>query len=731
MIVDAVVNVKEDWKAAADEVTPLSRRRKVLSRFAHGHIAPGGIENMSRQALRERFGAHTVSRYLINNRRTKLKTYRKDAGQILEKIDGVSKSLEKICQSAQRLEILINDQSEIVREDLSFDLMEDVRLYVANIKEKRTFLDRFDIYGLQASVAKARMLSAKLLEKLESIDTDLHKAIRGNVRSILHSFDELRLKPLVSYEENKDALPRSIASILSHHRGLKEEESISEEAYRLLCVKAFSRLGAFDEDDLLRYLVGGDQFQLGVMREIESIALQKKAKAFKDTNPYGTFKKILPDFIKETLGMTLFAFPCDKLLDQWDTNDVGNLFKFAESRYVLAHNVILGLTDPKQNPLGEVIRPEQVKPLIHETLRSTLYPNYRLQIRLGFGGTESKEVLARAAAYVMNALDIMNVFRGVNQISKEEQGINSPTFLVISADQLSASINELDPAATRETGRQLLDYLRRFVGEFYPEHLANVRFNQPTREEIFQDKTYGHIYAAAREIVDPTRKNGSDVVKALKSVSSFAENHCEILENNDNRLNRIAHCISCHLVPAVFATVENGGVSSGPVWKIGGKAEHNFSILQHAIRDVVMTTSDKESVVATSNAIGENIAGLFTVTSVGGHPPPFYKDNGCKTDVTTDEIVLWQEDIELRGEREWLSRIKKEKTGVASDLRAMLTHPRLGNGDIEKGWLKFKGFLLCHQNTMDNDSYLRGSENPFRSPYMERWAQGPAKATCC
>ncbi|NTU50027.1 MAG: hypothetical protein HGA87_03910 [Desulfobulbaceae bacterium] len=730
MIVGAAVNVKAAWKAAADEVTPLSRRRKMLSRFAHGHIAPGGIENMSRQALRERFGAHTVRRYLMNNQRTKSNTYRKDAGQILEKIDGVSKSLDKINQSAQRLQILINDQSGIERKGLSLDLVENVRLYVAAIKEKQTFLDSFDISGLQASVAKARILSAKLLEKSESGDTDLHKAIRGNVRSILRGFDELRLKPLISHEGDKDDLPQSIASILFQHRGLKEEGSVSEESYRLLCVKSFSRLGVFDEDDLLRYLVGGNLFQCGVMREIESIALQKKAKAFKDTNPYGTFKKILPEFIKETLGMTIFAFPCDKPLDQWDEKDVVNLSKFTKSRYVLAHNVILGLTDPKQNPLGEVIRPDQVKPLIHETLRSTLYPDYRLQIRLGFGGTESKEVLVRAAAYVMNALDIMSVFREADQTSKERQGINPPTFLVVSADQLSASINELDPAATRETGRQLLDYLRKFVGEFYPEHLANVRFEQPTREDIFQDKTYSPTYAAAREVVDPARKGGLAVAEALKSVSSFAENHCDVSESKDNRLDRIAHCVTCHLVPSVFATVENNGSSLGPVWKIGGKAENNFSILQQAIRDVVMTSSQTRGSVGTSNAIGENIAGLFTVTSVGGRPPPFYKDSGCKTDVTTDEIVLWQQMQEQGCEREWLKRIKKEKTGVAFDLRAMLTHPRLGAGDIEKGWLRFKSFLLGDYG-LHNSPDVQGQEIPSRSLHMGRRSQDPASATCC
>lgn len=143
-----------------------------------------------------------------------------------------------------------------------------------------------------------------------------------------------------------------------------------------------------------------------------------------------------------------------------------------------------------------------------------------------------------------------------------------------------------------------------------------------------------------------------------------------------------------------------------------------------------MTSPQSRGSVGTSNAIGENIAGLFTVTSVGGRPPPFYKDNGCKTDITTSEIVLWQQDQAQESEHEWLKRIKREKTGVANDFRAMLSHPRIGNGDIEKGWLKFKSFLMGHYGAHRCPD-IRGQENPSRSLHMGRRLQDPASATCC
>ena len=455
-------------------------------------------------------------------------------------------------------------------------------------------------------------------------------------------------------------------------------------ADRLACVQQLAATNFFSEDTLLSYLIPTDSFIRDIQKDVNEQWLALKSSGDRFMPFYRDFRTSLPSLIRQTLGATLFASPNTKPVEHWTPEDARNLLIFAQSRYRLLNNVIQDIGDKTKNPLSDNIPVAQMEPLIYETLRSALYPQYRLQIRVGYGGIKEDGVLLRAPSYIMNALDIIRIFENANRTVDAGLGLNTPDLCVISADQLTAEVNAIDAGTAHRNGQSLLDILGRFVQNVYPDLVGKVVFSQPSRDTIYQRDIYTLIEQAASEVVARPARLSSTEQQALKALVDFAVKHsAQSIDDGEIYRRRMLNYLSGHLMPAVFATVVPHNDITGPVWKIGARSEQHFDVFQRTIRGKLYDAPTSDGVIGFPNAIGASLSGLFTTTIIGGNPPPYYRDAASAVDVFIRDFVGAvagdQTDAGLSAGILW------EDTGAAADLRAMLRHPSMGRGNIAEG----------------------------------------------
>jgi hypothetical protein len=636
-------------------ITPHEWRKKVIAKIGGRDQAPRGFETMTRAELRRTFGATTIGRYLSDSRRRKAKTYRQDAGALLSMIVDMMKVIENIDRSLPHLESVVKDTQGPIAN------------YIAELRRQRQLFEDGDIVAMRASVNKTKAAGQGMAKNLPA-------GIKPNFNITQNHLNALDFKILATADEATQNLARDIISVLVRHRTGDE----TPEHHRLACIKDFAVLGIFSEYDLLRFLMGGDEFAKKMQREFEAIDKKQRAQNFRGNAFYESFKRNQRSFIQETFGLALFAFPEKRPVEQWGSEQVAALSQFAENRYKLVYHVILGLADSHHNPLGGTIRPDQTPLLLSSILRAALYPNYKIEMRVGYGGTDKNGALVRSAGYVMNALDIMAIFQTANDEVGGDRGINSPTLQVVSAHELSVAVNDLDHAMTSENSGHMLRYIKHFVEKFYPSLAPAVMFSQPSREEVFRSDIHDVVVSATRAVASAASAKVTEVSGAWDTVASFATRHCMA---NEAAMNAASAYVAGHLSPSVFATVGSREKPSGAVWKIGGGTEMSFDILQGAIRDALFHSSE---------AAGLSFPDcIFTTTTNGGRPPPYYRDDKCPVDITVREAWAFGGEQE----RNFLACLAYTKTGAASDLRSMLSHPRLGRGQLAAGWEQLREVL--------------------------------------
>ncbi len=148
--------------------------------------------------------------------------------------------------------------------------------------------------------------------------------------------------------------------------------------------------------------------------------------------------------------------------------------------------------------MGAGLTTEQDVALMFETLRSSLYPNYRMNIRIGIGGTEETDILARVSSYIVNALDVMAVYRDVGAAhAGSGLTVNVPALAVVSGAAMAARINGFNPDIADNNREMVFGFLKKFIGAYYPEFVDRVSFENPGPKEIFDNPLYRQLLAAA------------------------------------------------------------------------------------------------------------------------------------------------------------------------------------------------------------------------------------------
>ena len=680
------------WCLAAPlATTPKERRERFLTQITHAAFAPGAVETMHLSQIKHVFGSHTVGRYVRDMKQRKQGSYRGNFASLLPLLAKTEVVWRKLLRNANSLEA-----SALVK---GTERVEDIVKLVDAVRDAERSFGGGNIQAARAAIATTKTLCTRIVRGTIPPNSRQNKSLKGNVDSIQRLTDSLRLKEFIAFKNVDEALFATIFSTTREQAASNDIAVMRDGSevlgQRLKCVQELSVSGVFTEDALLAYLVSKGNGTRTIHREIVGLLEQQDAGLKKPhTSTYAEFKKMFPNFVEETLGATLFAFPNKKPIGQWDVKDAEALSAFVVSRYVLLCGVMEGIADPNQNPLGDNIDPAQMQPLVYEIFRSALYPNYCLQIRTGYGGTDQNGTLVRAASYIMNALDIMSIFNRVNKRVEASPKINVPTLHVVSADQLSANENNLDQNLVLSNGQNLLCFLKDFIEEYYPDHCDRVVFSQPSRQQIYHKELYALAIEAANQVVSRPEKLGLYEIEALQALLNFAAKHAHV-DTPEERKVKTLNYVAGHLMPEVFATINASDVGGEPIWKIGSRSENFFNVFQCTIRNSLFHSQDADGIVSFPNAIGENLSGLFTTTTVGGRPPPYYHDEQSSSDIAVEEIARSASASSF--DTALISGIRQERTGAASDLRAMLSHPRIGRGDVSVGLGSIRQFIQCRR----------------------------------
>jgi hypothetical protein len=239
---------------------------------------------------------------------------------------------------------------------------------------------------------------------------------------------------------------------------------------------------------------------------IELVNLKDVRSAYpEEVNTIGHLFHKQDNFMETNDALVLTSIAPNKEIDDFTGDDAFSLF---QKRFVIYEHVdsILYKRTKHANGSPECSDniPQQLlhhneDDLLNELLFSTIYPNYKVQMRLGLGGSTIDEPLARLLAYPMPAIRLMNCINTENK-KQSHLGVktNMPEFTIFSAHEISSSINGFgdDVKIARQTAQENIDYLHTGLEVCLPEEI----FNNISYDMISIDELNDPIMARSIEV---------------------------------------------------------------------------------------------------------------------------------------------------------------------------------------------------------------------------------------
>ncbi|MDR3613005.1 MAG: hypothetical protein P4L53_05515 [Candidatus Obscuribacterales bacterium] len=651
----------------------------------HAGFLSNSLGGMSNAEIVDTFGSASVSNYEEDRELKARPSYRKDARWILARIRRVDFLLAAINQDASV--ISSNDR-------MTSEFKELLRSKI-NTAEYRSNLSNDE---LQKTLSDVLVGCANQEEQQSENERENTKKPLRRLKS--HVFE---LSQHAHYFSNNkdDQVPVLLLELEAQkNTDLGQRNEVERQlsyAHRLLDT------GLFGLEDIAREALGGTDFIKGLKKHFCEVAMNNRRDHGNDYREFyirfGTkhFKRL----IAGTLGAVLFSFDGAQKLETWTPKDVRQISNYVYSRYRLVHDVIEGLANKKVNPLGSNLTKEQTIALMCETLRAAIYPGYKTDIRVGIGGTHQSDVLVRVGAYVMNALDTMAVYAAANEVCASFKGANVPSLTLVSGTALAERVNGLDPVSGKKNEQRFFSFIGKFIASYYPELSDKVTYASPTQQEIFDNDLYKALLEAAKEITNhkndedqewsETYEKRSKAAAALITLTNFASKRKQATGNEDAAKEMALQYAVAHITPPVFQSIRFAGGYTAPVWKIGGRSEKHFNAFGEALVDLLR--DDERFCLPNGNYGSSLTAGICTTTTVGGNPPPYYKGSNGSFDLGLREFMKKISNGSFSDESV-IARLQSEDSGPAADMRALLTHKRLGDGDIKKGWSNYRSFLM-------------------------------------
>jgi len=675
------------WLSVSAEVTttPKQRRDRFLAEeFAHPAVAHGNVEHMSPAEFRHMFGEATAQRHAENRNQKRNTSFDPQAYEFLKLVRQSSNNSRIITQLLQKMSSAIGQEQATGLVEVWQNFPDSEALEQLDRLKKQT-----EIYLQQIEASLQSVDSIKIVERTRG---DLRKA--HELLQAPHAHEMLKMLKTEGGGTGRQAIVDVEVRLSRQILDLKRRQIPDDERDRLKVIarldnlKAHAASNAFCTDDILRIAVGepgfseSSEFIDGLLRKIQKTIVKNRSKP---GNPYHSyyeeFGRIITELMMATLGQTLFAFDDLRPINDWGPADISRLKEFAQGRYQMLHEVIEALADRSRNPLG-TLKNEELPGLAREILYSSLYPNRRLEIRIGLGGTKQKEPLLRACAYIVPALDMIKIIQEINNAARASatHGINVPELVIVDGSSLAVTVNDFDDTTTRENGRKLVHFLHQFVRAFYSDQAPFVRSHETDASQVFGHPVFELLHQTMRELLEKRDERLMDVLPILLKQ---AIKYCGISEEIDLSsqatwdavfelpsthpikiaLDKALQYTAAHVMPEVFATISYDNATANPVLKIGGHGEHSFNLIQKVITWLLFAAPNTPSEIGFPDT-------FFMIEPVGEDPPYYRADSPAEISVAEAKEAIHNGD-DLR------SRFKGTD-GPATDMQVLLKHPAVG-----------------------------------------------------
>ncbi len=672
-----VISMDDEGKSFAD----------LLVASDHAGFISNSLDGITSAEIIDIFGLAAVSNYEKDQALKDNHSYREDAHKILARIRRIDFLLAAIDQNTS---ILVSDgrTTAAFKELLACKVnTTEFRMNIFNGELQKTLSDILD--GC-----------ANEQEQQGQNGKKNRKSPLSKLRSHVSEFSQ----HAHYFAANKrDKAPTVLLTLEAQRSAVTNQSDSDPSAHQLSYAQQLSKSGLLGLEDIALEALGGTDFIKKVSKHFCEVAMNNRRDHGNDYREFyirfGTkhFKRL----VAGTVGAVLFSFDGLKEPGSWTPEDAMHTSDYVYSRYQLVHDVIEGLADRKKNPLGGNLTKEQTIALMCETLRSAIYPGYKLDIRVGIGGTHQSDVLVRVGSYVMNALDTMAIYGAASEVCAPLKGMNVPSLTLVSGAALAERVNGLDPVSGKQNEQNYFKFIDKFIASYYPELSNKVIYASPTQQEVFDNDLYKSLLEAAKEITkhktdknqewSETYEKRSKATAALTTLTNFASKRKQSTGNEDAAKEMALKYAVAHIMPSVFRSIRFAGGFTAPVWKIGGRSEKHFNAFGEALVDLLST--DERFCLPNGNYGTSLMAGICTTTPVGGNPPPYYKGPKGSFDPGFHEITKKISNGSLSDESV-TARLQSEDSGPAADMRSLLTHKRLGDGNIMRGWSNYKSFLM-------------------------------------
>ncbi|CAF1159344.1 unnamed protein product [Adineta steineri] len=271
------------------------------------------------------------------------------------------------------------------------------------------------------------------------------------------------------------------------------------------------------------------------------------------------------------------------------------------------------------------------------SMRICTEPNFKLEIRIGLGGT-SDALTLRTPSYAVAGVDLL---RRLIQLQKKfeqpplTQGniptriLNNPPVLTFfSAWTAAVRVNNLDANIGREHARQMLSYIKKYIDNYHPNLTQYIRYEMD-HEDTYEDTLLKYIIAHYNESYNDEQIRQQLITQAISRGSNedgsirYTSMHLIIFKDIIDKQS------SQQLFHLLDETQNNEPTCLYDcIITIGGSVEKRFNEVRYAIRQVFINDSEL-------NNEQYHFPLSIRMLSHAGQTPVYYHD---KNEITVHQI---------------------------------------------------------------------------------------------
>ncbi|MDD2636373.1 MAG: hypothetical protein PHW82_12855 [Bacteroidales bacterium] len=241
------------------------------------------------------------------------------------------------------------------------------------------------------------------------------------------------------------------------------------------------------------------------------------------------------------------------------------------------------------------------------------FPDYPMELAVGFGGTNYEDVDSRIFGHVVPALDFARSFKRINKLP--------PLVRIFFANELTSGVNPIESNKAECIAQATAINLKQFTSEFYPDILDSIIVSFPKINQISDSLKRLGIDGNARIMLE-------NICQDSEETKHFVNQLVSIGESKGSNEDGTAHYIFGHITPEIFGNYVDPSKGPISVIKFGGLSEEKFTHLQRVISDKINIDG---SGLARTHAYKNPNSGDITphqlsLININNDTPPYYCD---------------------------------------------------------------------------------------------------------